>query len=357
MNGTVFGWDIGGAHLKVARVGGGVLQEAAQWPCALWFGPPQLQQAFAAVRQRWPSLASGCHAVTMTGEMADCFPDRASGVTALTQHVQAVLGEAHYFGAHGWRDAAGARTHWREVASANWLATAVWVARQCGDALLVDIGSTTTDIVPVREGQVAARGRDDAARLASGELVYQGVVRTPLAALAQRIGWRGREYNVMNELFATAADVYRLTGELEAGFDQQPTADQGPKDVAATCRRLARMIGHDAADATVADWLALAHAFRAAQLHWIEDSARRVLAAASLDAAAPVVIAGCGGFLGRALAQRLRRPCLAVETLMPTASAAAARWARVCAPSAAVALLYAQDGERMHTRGQAPCGW
>ena len=98
--------------------------------------------------------------------------------------------------------------------------------------------------------------RSDAQRLASGELVYQGVVRTPLCVLAARIGWRGEQLNVMNEFFATTADVYRLTGELNPAHDQQPSADHASKDVSATCARLARMIGLDTRDASAEQWLA-----------------------------------------------------------------------------------------------------
>ena len=101
--------------------------------------------------------------------------------------------------------------------------------------LLVDIGSTTTDLIAFHGGVVPTTSRSDAQRLASGELVYQGVVRTPLCALARRIGWRGEQLNVMNEFFATTADVYRLTGELDPAHDQQPSADHAAKDQAATC--------------------------------------------------------------------------------------------------------------------------
>ena len=137
-------------------------------------------------------------------------------------------------------------------------------------------------------GRVVAAGRDDAARLASGELVYQGVVRTPLCALGPRIEFRGAHYNVMNELFATSADVYRLTGELDPAHDQHPAADGAPKDRAATQRRLARMIGLDARDASDEQWLRFARTWRERQLTELRDNAARVVAAHDLPAHAPV---------------------------------------------------------------------
>ena len=53
------------------------------------------------------------------------------------------------------------------------------------DALLIDVGSTTADVVPIVAGRVAATGRNDLERLQAGELVYTGVLRTNLAAIAR----------------------------------------------------------------------------------------------------------------------------------------------------------------------------
>src|SRR6202012_4997626 len=110
------------------------------------------------------------------------------------------------------------------------------------DAVLTDIGGTTTDLIPIVGGQVAALATTDAGRLATGELVYHGVVRTPLCGVAQRIEFGGAMLNVMNEWFATTADVYRLTGELDPLHDVQPSADQGPKKPAAGRAVVGRVI-------------------------------------------------------------------------------------------------------------------
>lgn len=346
----IIGWDVGGAHLKAALVEHGAVADVMQVPCTLWQGLEAIDAALASVRARWPHARDARHAVTMTGEMVDLFPDRAAGVSALVQHLARALGtRTWYFTADAWLDAGEAQAGWPRVASANWLATASWVASRIFDALLIDIGSTTTDIIPIHRGTVAAVGNSDAARLESGELVYQGVVRTPVCALAQRVRFRGAESNVMNEWFATSADVYRLTGELDAAYDQHDTADHRGKDRAASCARLARMIGRDARDAREAEWLDLARTLRSAQMRLIEDSVTHVLATSSLAVDAPVVAAGCGDFLVRELADRLGRRCIEFDRLFD-ASGAVARWARVCAPSAAVALLLAREHLPQATR-------
>jgi (4-(4-[2-(gamma-L-glutamylamino)ethyl]phenoxymethyl)furan-2-yl)methanamine synthase len=209
---------------------------------------------------------------------------------------------------------------------------------------VVDIGSTTTDIIAVRDGRVCTPDADDALRLADGSLVYQGVVRTPLCALGQRVPFGGREVHVMNEFFATSADVHRLTGELDVEHDQQPAADRGAKDRAATRQRLARMIGRDACDAEEGEWLALARVWRQRQLDEVCAAADRVAAAHGLPKDAEVVTAGCGAFLAAAMARAVGRPHRRFVDVLPCASlhdASLQSWVQVSAPAVAVALLAA----------------
>lgn len=342
----VIGWDIGGAHVKAARVEQGRVLDVAQWPCPLWQGLAQLDAVLAQAAARWPDYREAAHAVTMTGEMADLFEHREAGVAALAQRLAVRLGEhvAFYAGEGLWCALDEVAAHWARIASANWLATAQVVARRLPDAVLVDIGSTTTDLIPVRGGRVAAHGADDAARLRTGELVYQGVVRTPLCALAQRIGFRGETWNVMNEHFATTADVYRLTGELAPTHDQHPAADGGSKDAAATHRRLARMIGHDARDASENEWIAFACQWRDLQLAYLAANLTRVLGRVAPARGAVLVAAGCGAFLAEALARSCGYETVRFATLVE-AHGGAAGWAQVCAPSAAVALLFAETAD------------
>lgn len=340
------GWDVGGAHLKACLLDEGRLRDIAQWPCPLWQGLEHLEAALVLARSRWDAAwqAGVAHAATMTGEMVDLFADRAEGVARIADRLAHSLGSSLvlFDAAGGWRAPREAQAHWRGIASANWQATARVLAPRIGEAVLVDIGSTTTDIVPLRGGQVAALGRDDGERLATGELVYQGVVRTPLCALGQRVRWRGGMLNVMNEFFATSADVYRLTGELDAAHDQAAAADNGPKDAQASRQRLARMVGRDACDAGADDWLALARWWKDAQLALLQGQLARVCAKAGVARDAPVVGAGCGAFLAAQLARSSGRAFLRyAEVALPAATrdARLASWTDVCAPAVAVALL------------------
>jgi (4-(4-[2-(gamma-L-glutamylamino)ethyl]phenoxymethyl)furan-2-yl)methanamine synthase len=341
---TIVGWDIGGAHVKACLLQSGAVVDAAQWPCPLWQGLDHLAQSLAAARQRWPSIGQAEHAVTMTGEMVDLFADREDGV----QRIASALAQTfapnalHFFaGDAGWCGHDRVAAQWRHVASANWLATALHCAMRVErDAVLIDIGSTTTDVIALRRGRVLTAARTDAERLTSGELVYQGVVRTPLCALAQRIAWRGSDHNVMNEFFATTADVFRLTGELDAAHDQAASADNAAKDAPATRQRLARMIGLDARDGSAEDWLAFAREWKHRQLRALHTELARVKQLHDLADNTPLIGAGCGDFLVHELGTDALGYASDVACVSARGAPHVARWVQVCAPSVAVATLF-----------------
>jgi (4-(4-[2-(gamma-L-glutamylamino)ethyl]phenoxymethyl)furan-2-yl)methanamine synthase len=187
----------------------------------------------------------------------------------------------------------------------------------------------------------------------TGELVYQGVVRTPLCGVAHRIVFRGETTGVMNEWFATTADVYRLTGELWPDHDQHASADNGPKTEAASRARIARMIGRDARDASDAEWRRFAQAWRHEQLRTLEAHLAQVAAQHERLAAAPIVGAGCGRFLAAALAREEARGYVDFARLAGVAGDAPdrAEWASTCAPSVAVAMLASRAMDRKGAQG------
>ena len=335
----VIGWDLGGANVKVACVDDGFVTQAAQIPCPLIADRGKFDAAVAAALPLIPSLA--LHAVTMTGELSDVFGDRQEGVAYLVDLMQKVAAGQMlgiYAGDAGFLSSEDAKRRVAEVASANWHATAAVTARLHADALLVDIGTTTTDLIPIKSGAVASRGFTDAERLTEGEFVYTGVVRTPVMAIAQTAPFSGRVQRIAAERFATMADVLRLTGELPDDADPYPSADQRGKSEAESAARLARMLGRDASEADLADWVALARHLAGCQLTLIEEAARAVSAREALPAEAPVVGAGCGHFMARQLAKRLGRTYVNFAEIINAAPEACEMAAR-CAPAVSVALL------------------
>src|SRR6185436_19575645 len=114
------------------------------------------------------------------------------------------------------------------VAAANWVATAHVAAQTHPNVLLIDVGTTTTDIIPIVGGRVVAHGRTDPDRLASGELVYIGAVRTPVEAIASHVPIDGRTAGVSAEAFALAGDVHVWRGRLAPEDYSAATPDGRP---------------------------------------------------------------------------------------------------------------------------------
>ncbi|MEP9354512.1 hydantoinase/oxoprolinase family protein [Xanthobacter sp. KR7-65] len=336
MDGTIIGWDVGGAHLKRAVLSAdGRLLSVHMAACPLWQGLDRLDEAMAQM-----PAAEGRHVATMTGELTDLWPDRATGVAGLAAALAERLGAclALYAGPDGFVTAADAAGNASGIASANWHATAAALAAECGSGALVDIGSTTTDIICFAGAQIRCRGYSDAERLESGELVYSGAVRTPVMALASHLPFGGRMVPLMAEHFATTADVYRLTGQLPDGADLHPTADGGPKTMESSARRLLRMVAADLRPATLGAAQALAAIAAEVQLHRLHLALAQVLSANALPLDAPLLGAGVGRFLVARLAERVGRPYRdAGLVLAGTAELATA--AADCAPAVAVARL------------------
>ncbi|KMO37404.1 H4MPT-linked C1 transfer pathway protein [Methylobacterium variabile] len=338
----VIGWDLGGVHVKAALVEDGRVQAVVQAPCPLWNGLPALDATLAAL-PGW-AREPARHAVTMTGELTDCFPDRAAGVAQLAAWAAGHLpgAVAIYAGRSGFVAPEAAAAHAADVASANWHATACLVGLARPAALLVDIGSTTADLIPIIDGRPRALGYSDAERLETGELVYTGVVRTPLLALGRSAPFRGRRTALMAECFATTADAYRLLGLLPEVEDQQDTADLKGKSTHETEIRLARMIGRDRHEGAGPDWIRLAGHFAEAQLRLLHDAAGLILSRGDLPEDAPLAVCGAGRFVAARLAARLGRTAEDLTGLIaPRLAPEATAFASTCGPAVAVGLLAA----------------
>ena len=333
----VIGWDIGGVHLKAARAENGRITRVGQYASPLRSGTERLLQAFAEARKEMGGADR--HIVTMTGELADTFASRLDGVEHLAVLAERELGAVSiYAGPAGCVRPQDAHKYYADIASANWHACATLVARKCSSALVIDLGSTTTDIIPIFAGKPAARGYTDAQRLAAGELVYTGIVRGFVMATDCRVPFRGTWMPLVNENFATMADVHRILGTLPAGVDLMPTADGRDKTIAASRARLARMLGADAEDADGEAWHLVARWFAEAQTRSICDAASLVLSSRDLSPTITIVAAGIGRTLVEEIARRLGCACIGFDELcdvVPDARAAA----RHCAPAVALALL------------------
>lgn len=309
MQRAVTGWDIGGASIKAARVawGGDSLHvhAAVVRPFEVWKNPDRLSDALAEVAAAvGPAEAA---AVTMTAELCDCFPSKRAGVAhvlaACTRALQTP--DLRVLDARArWLDPAQAVRAPLRVAAANWVATAHLTAWYHPHTLLVDVGTTTTDIIPVERGRVRARGLTDPGRLARGELVYTGAVRTDVRAVVEAVPLRGRWCRTAAEHFAVTADVHLILGHLTAGDYTCEPPDAGERSVEAARRRLARVVCADTEMLTGDEIDGLARFVHHRQVTAITEGLLQVLSA--MCAWPPVAtVTGAGRFLAEAAVRRL----------------------------------------------------
>lgn len=343
MQKNIIGWDIGGAHVKAALVNQrGEVIWVIQQPCALWKGLAYLEQAIAAILLALPEHGD-CHAVTMTGELVDCFSSREQGVQAIIQTLRDGLDTAGiwiYAGRNGFIGADKVeKDHYLSIASANWIASAELTAQWMQRALFVDVGSTTTDILLLERHALQALGYSDYQRLVSGELVYTGIVRTAVMAVTQRAEFNGQSMGLMAEYFATMADVYRLTGDLNEAHDQSDTADGGEKTPLASALRLSRMTGYEFAESDWPLWLAFAQDLKQQQKHRILHACLQQMQRSVAGERMAIIGAGVGRFLVKEIADELGLEYKDFTHLFESCVAGGSVDAADCAPAVAVAYL------------------
>ena len=344
----ILGWDIGGVNTKVACLGDTGALTVRSRPFELQREPDALVRVLRdlAVQVGAESAEFTC-AVTMTAELSQMFRTKREGVHFVLDAVSAAFPDAttRVFTTDGrFLTMDDARVEPLAVAAANWAATARMVASRYRDAVLVDVGTTTTDIIPIVNGDVVAEGKTDPERLASGELVYSGALRTPVEAIVHEVSDRGATFGVSAEGFALIGDVHVWLGRLVAEDYTVPTPDGRPATREFAGERIARVI---CADRELVDESAItdiADSIAAQQVATIAAAIRRVRSRhPSLRTA---VVTGLGHFIA---SQAARSASLDVVSLADDIGEDAARYA----PAAAVALLCADETDRRSGRLQA----
>jgi hypothetical protein len=331
--------DIGGANLKAANGRGFALSR----PFALWRHPERLAEELDAIIAASPPAE---HVVaTMTGELADCFETKAHGVEAIVTALAAAAGKRDvsiYLTDGTWVTTDEACRRPLEAAASNWHALAAYAARHVtgGVGLLVDIGSTTCDIIPIVHGRPAARGSTDPERIATGELVYTGVERSPVCGVVAKLPWRKCQCRVAQELFATTWDAYLMIGDLPEQPENQATADGRPATRARAHDRLARAICADRTMFDANDARRAADAVAAAQCALVAEAIGEVVERLG-EPPMTVVVSGEGAFLARRAVRQVL-PSMAIVDLTALLGADVAR----VAPAHALAELTRERGER-----------
>lgn len=279
------GLDIGGAFIKYALLSAKGKPSRGIVPFELWKQPEKLAAILKPLKPEKPYAA----AITMTGELCDCFKNRREGVRHIVDAAQKAFGSVAVYGVQGklLSPKEAVRRH-RETASANWPLVPRRLSLLAKNFLMVDIGSTTTDLTPVRDGRIANNGFTDYTRMRHGELLYTGALRTPLPAVTDALMIGGKKTPLAAETFCIMADVHLLLKNIGPRDYACPAPDGGPKTARAAARRLSRAFLADDGEVGKNDLRAAARE--------VANIQRAQIVAAARQFNLPIITAGTGAF-------------------------------------------------------------
>jgi len=301
---SVVGLDIGGVNTKGAFIGtqkGNVkkLKTAVEYFPIWKRGRERLPQVLEKLRKLLKSATLNGVGVTMTGELSDVYWSKKEGVNHILDCVSQIFADVPTFVLNV--DAKlisvnAARKKPLRVAAANWAATGWMVSQIIENCLIMDVGSTTTSIIPMINGRIAANGRTDLEKLLNGELVYTGALRTNVAAIVNHISIRGGKARVSSELFAQSGDVHLLLNHIREEDYIVETADGRKKTKKEAMARLARVVCADVDMLSEQEVIDMARFIYERQLEHIAEGLRQVYERMKqrIQGDVPVVVTGLG---------------------------------------------------------------
>ncbi|NLD36087.1 MAG: hypothetical protein GX654_04380 [Desulfatiglans sp.] len=306
------GWDIGGVNIKAVRVewhgNRARVIKAVSIPFEIWHNPSELADQLKIAGQNLTFKTEEPHGVTITAELSDAFRIKREGIHFILSALQKafVYSPVYIFNLEGgFYNFLEADEKPLMCAATNWLASARYIANIHNNCILIDVGSTTTDIIPIKEGKVICHERTDTGRLINNELVYSGVLRTNPNAIVHTVPLRDKECPFAAEYFTTMADVYLILGDISADTYSCPTADKRQKTVRDARARLARLICADTEILTTDEIDSMAQYLSQKQTEQISEAILNVLATAAFSKIIPVVVTGTGAFLAERAARAI----------------------------------------------------
>ncbi|MDR1722245.1 MAG: H4MPT-linked C1 transfer pathway protein [Methanobrevibacter sp.] len=231
--------------------------------------------------------------ISMTAELVDAYETKNEGVIDIYEKVMEVFNvPVGFIGVNGFLSSSDAVKHPLELAAANWVGTASLIAEICENCIFVDIGSTTTDIIPIKNGKEVAKGRSDFERLATGELVYTGTLRTNLCSFLDEIELNNKSYNVASELFATTADIFTVLDKISPEDYSCATSDGLGKSKEEAMTRISRVLCADMETLSKDDIISVSNYIYKKQVEQIAKSLKKVCEGEELN---KVITTGLGG--------------------------------------------------------------
>ncbi|MDC0482314.1 hypothetical protein OAN90_02565, partial [Gammaproteobacteria bacterium] len=183
--------------------------------------------------------------ITITAESCDNFTDRKHGMTNILEYCSnhIVGNKLYYTNTNKFIDYNSAINKTEELFSTNWMLTSKFLNSKKNIDLIIDIGSTTTDII-FKDMHIGSN-INDYMRLVNKTLLYQGVVRTPLSMMTDNVLFKGNNTSLVNEVFATTGDIFNLHGDIDFSKLDYLGSDNLQFTKVNSFTRLARIIGLD----------------------------------------------------------------------------------------------------------------
>ena len=341
---NVLGYDIGGANTKAAfiKTQNGKLQDVkvAIEYFPVWRDREKLTSILLKLKEQLGAKGLDGLGVTMTAELSDAYKTKREGVHNILACVKKAFPNIpiHVLNTDAKLESPGtAEEEPLGVAAANWAATGWLVAQRIKDCVVVDVGSTSTSIIPIVNWQIAAKGKTDLDKLICGELVYTGSLRTNVATIVHSVPVKNKVAGVASEFFALSGDVHLVLGNITANQYTCETADGQGKSLPESFARLARLVCADTETLTRQEIISLAQYIYNEQVLQVTKSLTKVYSYTKKLSSneVPVVVTGLGkDFIAKKAAEKIGAKTIDLETLIQASAV-------VATPAFGVALMTA----------------
>ena len=286
---NVAGFDIGGANTDLAVIDfeedeiKNIEVDFAYLP--MWSNNDDLSKVLVELIENiCPVGEIDAVGISMTAELVDAYNTKKDGVLDVVAKCEQTFDcPIAYVGIDGMMSKEEIEKTPLKAAAANWIATAQIATLISDNCIFIDTGSTTTDIIPIKDGMECAIGKSDFDRSATGELVYTGTLRTNLASFLDNVELNGKKYRVASELFAQTADVYTvldLIGEDDYICD---TFDGESKSKIDCAKRIARVVCADLEMLSMGEIVEMCKFIHQKQIEQIADGLKQVHETQNLD--------------------------------------------------------------------------
>ncbi len=240
------GWDIGGAHTKyTVSFESKDVVECRIIHCELWKSLSKLEDIIENVNFKYKKKFNIINLITMSAEMCDIFCSRKKGVKSILSLFEKRDFINHIYTKDNEILKLQGFKKYSSCESTNWMVIADYLKSFDKNIVAIDLGSTTTDLVLIKNHICVNTRYDDYSGLNTGELLYTGVLRTPIYSVTNSIVLNKKTYNIIPENFSTISDIYRLLNIIKNKSDYTNTADGRSKSIKDTLHRISRVFGFD----------------------------------------------------------------------------------------------------------------